>query len=319
MSSNNFQIQIDQTPSGETLNLSPGEYQGPLLVNKPITLEGCVQDGKIRTTIWSQQGPVIIITADDVKFLNLNVEVTMQNGDTDKDADVAIKSEPGVQVELENVTVRGRLVGLNGEAGDWLLPRSLDLGTLAARKLNRYKLRIFVPVPCQVSTKVSGLTIKPVNLQQGLNDVSLEVRDICKDCFISGTILVRSAFVNRSIELTGRTPSTEDIEPIADVLIWEPKDVPPPEPVTNVLPDIVIEVPPIVEPTPVPPPNDDPPVSPVPNPVDTPEDIDSGIIIEPGPPVNVPTSLPVVEPSLSLNRLTRKMIVLPQSSPVVFT
>lgn len=249
MSRDNLQILVDQTAPGETLKLAAGEYQGPLAVSKPVTIDGCVQDGKIRTTIWSQQGPVISITADDVRFHNLNVEVTMQNGDSDNDADVAIKSEPGIQVGLDNVTVRGRLVGLDGEAGDWLLPRSLDLGMLAARKPNRLVLKVYVPVPCQVSTKVSGLTVKPVALQQGLNEVALEVRDLCKDCFISGTILVRSAFVYRSIEITGRTPTADDIDPVADVLIWEPKDVPTPESEPVRLPELVVEEPPRVDQT----------------------------------------------------------------------
>lgn len=241
MDRDSIQILVDQTPPGETLKLVPGEYQGPLAISKSITLEGCIQDGKIRTTIWGQQGPVISITSEDARLHNLNVEVTMQNGDSKDDSDVAIKSELGIQVELDNVTVRGRLVGLDGEAGDWLLPRSLDLGFLAARKLNSYSLRLYVPVPCQVSTKISGLAIKPVALQQGLNDISLEVKDLCKDCFINGTILVRSAFVYRSIEITGRTPSGDDVAPIAGVLLWEPKDIPTPKPEPAELPRLVVE------------------------------------------------------------------------------
>ena len=41
------------------------------------------------------------------------------------------KVETGLKVDLEGVEVRGTVIGLPGEEGDWAYPSALRLGTLA--------------------------------------------------------------------------------------------------------------------------------------------------------------------------------------------
>jgi len=71
------QAQIDATPSGDTLQLDIGEYQGPLVISKPMRIVG--HGGQ--TVIWVKSGPAIVVMADDVYIENIQLEQTV-TGDT---------------------------------------------------------------------------------------------------------------------------------------------------------------------------------------------------------------------------------------------
>jgi len=58
---------------GDTVELAPGEYQGPVVIDMPITLRG--QDR--RTVLWRRSGPVIDIRAPGVTLDKLHLERTV--------------------------------------------------------------------------------------------------------------------------------------------------------------------------------------------------------------------------------------------------
>jgi len=58
---------------GDTIELAPGEYRGPLLINTAITLRGLDR----RTVLWRRGGPVIYVQAPGVKLEKFLLERTV--------------------------------------------------------------------------------------------------------------------------------------------------------------------------------------------------------------------------------------------------
>lgn len=92
---NKVQEQFNSNSSGD-FTLSPGEYEGPLVVERP-----CVVDGR-GSTLWAKKGPVLVVSAPNVTIRNLRVEVT--GNPEGREAFTAIKtSDPNTK--LENIEV----------------------------------------------------------------------------------------------------------------------------------------------------------------------------------------------------------------------
>src|SRR5260221_6326647 len=66
---------------GDTIELAPGEYRGPLVIEIPVTLHG--QDRK--TVVWRHGGPVMYVRTPGVKIEKLLLERTV-----DKDGPLVI-------------------------------------------------------------------------------------------------------------------------------------------------------------------------------------------------------------------------------------
>ena len=133
-----LQQMLDGVPDGATIQLPPGEYRGPITIDRALTIEG---EGAV---IWSQNGPVVAVKSAGVTLRGVQIEAT---GEAD---DIALHVE-GAAPTLQNVGVRGRVVGVTQEATEnWNLPASLDLGEFAPRALNSWKFEIGVPVECRL-------------------------------------------------------------------------------------------------------------------------------------------------------------------------
>src|SRR5258708_28129148 len=58
---------------GDTIELAPGEYRGPLLINTAITLRGLDR----KTVLWRRGGPVIFVQTPGVKLEKFLLERTV--------------------------------------------------------------------------------------------------------------------------------------------------------------------------------------------------------------------------------------------------
>ena len=217
----NLQALIDATPDGETLVLTTGEYQGPVTIHRCIVIEGQ------KCTIWSKQGPVVSVTATGVSLRSLRIEVTQFTDEVEEiPENTAIHVEKGIDVVLDDVIARGYVIGIEGENGAWLIPPSVELGGFAPRATNSFLLRLFVPVICQISTDITGVTISPSTLKPGLNELEVTVKDVYPDVLLLGRCYLRSTHVKRPIGLTGRAFSDKKTPPVDRRLLWEPSSVP---------------------------------------------------------------------------------------------
>ena len=79
----NIQDQFNATKSGDFV-LAPGEYEGPLVIDRP-----CVFDGA-GATLWANAGPVLQVASEKVQVKNLRIEVT--GTEAAGEADVALKT-----------------------------------------------------------------------------------------------------------------------------------------------------------------------------------------------------------------------------------
>ena len=193
----NLQDLIDGAAPGSTLTLARDEYEGPIIINKTLVLEG--RD----SALWAKIGPIVTISAPDVVLRNLDIEITVAP-DAPDETGVALKIEgQNARLQLDNVRVRGRIFGLGDEDGTWILPPRLDLGSFAPRANNDFRFSIQVPTPVQLSSPVEGVTLSPAQLSAGTHQISLSVRDVAPETLLIGSVEVRSASLVRTILLTG--------------------------------------------------------------------------------------------------------------------
>jgi hypothetical protein len=100
-----LQKKIDESRHGTVLSLFPGEFFGQVTIDRPIIVEG---QGK-KTWVGALTGPVVKITSEGVVLRNLMIEAT---GGPEE---VAIEAISGVNPILENVIVRGAVIGVPAE------------------------------------------------------------------------------------------------------------------------------------------------------------------------------------------------------------
>jgi stress response protein SCP2 len=174
----NLQELIDAAAPGSTLTLIRDEYEGPVVIGKPLVLEG--RD----SAVWSKNGPVVTITVPGVTLQNLDIEVTVAHDDpTEKGVALLIEGETP-QLQLNSVRVSGRVSGLGDEDGQWTLPSMLDLGEFAARSVNEFHFALSVPTSVRLSSPVEGVVLTPGEVEAGEHRITLQVRDVPADSLI---------------------------------------------------------------------------------------------------------------------------------------
>src|SRR5215217_8338858 len=104
-----FQRELDRLANNGTLPLLPREYPGPVAIRHSLVLDG---QG---STIWALNGPVISCQAAGVTLRNLRLEVTGASDTNRMENNCALKVEHGYTPRLENVEVRGTVMGIPEE------------------------------------------------------------------------------------------------------------------------------------------------------------------------------------------------------------
>ena len=104
---NELQNAIDNANSGDIIELGSGVYNGNIIINKPLTI-----DGKDRSAIikGDGNGDVIKINSSNVKILNLTIE---NSGNSHTTIDSAISCDSASGVEIINNAIKNSLFGVN--------------------------------------------------------------------------------------------------------------------------------------------------------------------------------------------------------------
>lgn len=206
-----IQEQFNSNSDGSFV-LTPGEYEGPLVVDR-----ACVIDGR-QSTLWANYGPVLLISVPNVTVKNLRIEVT--GSPTDENARIAIKtSDP--YTKLENIEVRGNVIGLPQEAESWDLPGIISLGEFASNKGNTFTVRLQAPSEAALDSKVKDLRISPTHLSIGQNSLILTTDELRDNTILYGEIMVRSA-VSRRIYVIGKALKDAPVHDVALPVISGP-------------------------------------------------------------------------------------------------
>lgn len=218
-----LQEQIDSQPDNTILTLWPPnyEYHGPIVIGRSIILDG---QG---ATICGHKGPILSIQSDRVILRNLRIEVTREQDSKNPQENCAILIKSGQSLEFHNVEVRGTVMGILEEEGEWKYPNPLDLGQLAHGQEYDLLLRIIVPVACKIASDISGLQFEPRNLTPGPNEIRLHIEELPKDTLINGSIFfLLSTSLKRRINLTAHIVSLQEerLSSNQNSIIWQPEN-----------------------------------------------------------------------------------------------
>lgn len=213
----NLQDEINLINKGLTYQFQPEEYEGPVILRRPIIIDGC------GATIWVRRGPVVTIESEGVILRNLNIEYT-GDGQIEKPADeCAILIKSGINVTLENIKVKGTVIGLGKR--EWRYPVVLPLGHLTFGYDHSYILHLIVPVQCRIESSNYRFKITPKRLKSGPNEIQIKI----DPTFISGYITINTTSLRVIIPINNyimgqnrkklRSNKTE-----IPLILWEPKD-----------------------------------------------------------------------------------------------
>jgi nitrous oxidase accessory protein len=103
--SQTLQQMIDATDENGLLSPPPGTYQGPILIDKPITLDGA---GKV-TVDAGGKGSVIVIKTDGVTLSGLRL---INSGESHNDIDAGVQVRGNFNVIRDNV-IENSLFGVD--------------------------------------------------------------------------------------------------------------------------------------------------------------------------------------------------------------
>lgn len=177
------------SPNSEVI-LPSGEFEGPLVINKPLRLKGK------STTIWAKRSPVIRVTAGGVTLSDIRVEIT--EGSIEEPAITA-----DIMTAASNVEVLGRVSGFGAEDGFFDIPRTIELGKFPADEENTFKLEVNVPAKTEIICEMREVKFSPNVLNAGRNELTITVSGISAQTFLYAEALFKSQFTRR-VYLTGR-------------------------------------------------------------------------------------------------------------------
>lgn len=100
-----LQMFVDVTPPGGVLRPPPGKYAGPVVIRRPLTLEG---EGRI-TIDAGGRGTVLSITADHVTVRGLHLTNSGESHDT-VDAGILVEGSDNL---VEDITIDNTLFGIH--------------------------------------------------------------------------------------------------------------------------------------------------------------------------------------------------------------
>ena len=208
-----LQEELDSRSPYDDITLFPREYEAPLTVRQPVTLDGA------GATIWGKTGTVVAIESDRVHLKNLRIEAT-----DPQNTQYAICVASGKNVTFENVEVRGMVAGIPRETGVWDYPEALNLGQLSHGCEHQFKIRIVVPLSCQIIDEIAGLEFFPRRLQPGANEIVLRLEQVPKDTLIFGSVFLVSDSLKRRLTVSAQVLPLSNGTPTQGKLIWEAKN-----------------------------------------------------------------------------------------------
>lgn len=173
----------------KSFDIKKGEYKGTITIQHSGTYE------LNNSIFWAYNESAIKITAPNVILKNARVEVIGKNG-------YAIETDFS-DLMLENVEVKGKIKGLPSESENWNLPSLISLGEFASETENTFFKSLEVPENCNIINNIYGVTIYPMNLKKGSNQIKITISPMHSNNIICGEIFIQSK-VKRRIYINGK-------------------------------------------------------------------------------------------------------------------
>lgn len=184
---------VANASAGSSVTLPSGEFEGPLVISKPLRLIGK------NTTIWAKKSPVIEINSNGVSIENIRAELT--EGSIN---DIAVMAN--VLAAAKDIEVLGGVRGFGAEDGFFDVPRAIELGEFEADSVNTFALTVNVPDNTEIVCDIREVTFSPSVLNAGRNEMTVTVSGISAQTYLYAEVLFKTKFTRR-IYLTGRPKS----------------------------------------------------------------------------------------------------------------
>lgn len=181
---------VANASAGSAVTLPSGEFEGPLVISKPLRLIGK------NTTIWAKKSPVIEINSNGVSIENIRAELT--EGSIN---DIAVMAN--VLAAAKDIEVLGGVRGFGAEDGFFDVPRAIELGEFEADSVNTFALTVNVPDKTEIVCDIREVTFSPNVLNAGRNEMTVTVSGISAQTYLYAEVLFKTKFTRR-IYLTGR-------------------------------------------------------------------------------------------------------------------
>lgn len=175
---------IDGALPGADITLPAGEFEGPVIIAKPLRISGK------NTTVWAKKGSVIEIKSPGVSISDIRAELTESS-----ETDCAIKAY--FPADAKNVEVLGSVSGFGAEDGFFDVPRTINLGEFLADAENTFTLSVNVPEKTEILCDIKEIVISPKTLDKGRNDITITISGISEKTLLYAEILFRTRFVRR--------------------------------------------------------------------------------------------------------------------------
>ena len=175
---------IDSALPGAEITLPAGEFEGPVIIAKPLRIIGK------NTTIWAKKGGVIEIKSPGVSISDIRAELTESS-----ETDCAIKAY--FPADAKNVEVLGSVSGFGTEDGFFDVPRTINLGEFLADAENTFSLSVNVPEKTEILCDIREISVSPKTLDAGRNELTITIKGISEKTLLYAEILFKTRFVRR--------------------------------------------------------------------------------------------------------------------------
>lgn len=188
-----------------------GEHNESIILTKPITIRSIQAPATI-----VHSSPCLSVRSHDVILENLIIECLQPNGIC---LEVIAKETP----VLNNVTVKGVVVGIEGEEGKWDYPEVIELPISREKRISS-KFVIECPVPSKIYLEnIYSAECKKRRLRQGINVVEIITDEMPKNTYIAGELVIETdaCHIRRIISIVGNTiSSNHKIHPELGNYLW---------------------------------------------------------------------------------------------------
>lgn len=187
---------------GDEIGLTPGEYKGPLRIDKSITIRGTGTD----TVIWAVDEPALVIEVPGVRLENLAIERTV-GGDTGA---VVLSAGAGTSPILNQVKLRGIAENVQWGEASWDIPAVLDFGEIETNRQVERSWALQVGAPCEVLCDLRWLQVKTSHLSPGGQNLEavLNSEDVPAGTNLAGDLLLETPEGRREIAVAAKITKT---------------------------------------------------------------------------------------------------------------
>lgn len=212
-SAEELRLTVLTAPAGTNITLPAGEYEGPLIIDRPLRLtgQGPYPDSVV---IWATRGPAVIVRAAQVELTNLSVMLTSEAG---RHHDPTVWYAPGCQPQVLKTEIEGRmeLMGSSHNQAGWQLPELINLDELRPNYPVSLSLTIETPAATRLSAELAGIKISPAELPAGgPHDITLDIpkNQLKPEVMLAGQLILEAQGEVRTVWVIGRVLSETEFK-----------------------------------------------------------------------------------------------------------